>query len=218
MDRILIVEDEEPISELIKMNLKISNYNTFQAYDGEEALNFINNQSIDLVLLDIMIPKIDGLTLLPMIRRKGVPVILLTAKNSLNDKVNGLENGAEDYITKPFEALELLARINVVLRRNKKDSIDNKKTFDGIDVFLDKREVTKNGVKIELTPREFDLLSILIQNKGIALTRDRLLELAWGYDYEGGTRTVDMHIQRIRTKLGTDKIKTVFKIGYRLED
>lgn len=218
MEKILIVEDEEPISELIKMNLEMSGFGTLQAFDGEEALNLINNNNVDLVLLDIMLPKMDGISLLPLIRNKQIPVILLTAKDSLADKVKGLEMGAEDYITKPFEALELIARINVIIRRNKKEESTDKKYFDGMEIFLDKREVIKDGKQIELTPREFDLLSILIINKGIVLTRDRLLELAWGYDYEGGTRTVDMHIQRIRTKLGTEKIKTVFKVGYRLED
>jgi DNA-binding response OmpR family regulator len=216
MSVILIVEDEEPIRELIKLNLSMVGYETLEAGDGEDALQYISNEKIDLVLLDIMLPKLDGYDLLPKILKKDIPTIMLTAKDRLNDKVKGLEMGADDYVTKPFEALELLARISSVLRRAGKEK--NKVVMDDIEIYPDQWKVFKNGQEIELTYKEFDLLCLLAENKGKVLTRDKLLELVWGYEFEGNTRTVDMHIQRLRTKLGTDKIKTIYKVGYRLEE
>lgn len=217
MSTILIVEDEEPIRELIKMNLAMAGYETLEAADGEEALQLINKEKIDLIILDLMLPKYDGFELLPKITSKDIPTIILTARDRLQDKIKGLEMGADDYITKPFEAIELLARIKSVLRRAGKEK--NKITIDdGLEIYLDQRKVLKNGQEVELTCKEFDLLRILVENKGCALSRERLLEVVWGYDFEGHTRTVDMHIQRLRSKLGTDKIKTIYKFGYRLED
>lgn len=217
MSIVLIVEDEDPIRELIKMNLTMAGYDTLEAADGEEALELINTEKIDLIILDIMMPKYDGFELLPKIASKDIPTIVLTAKDRLQDKIKGLEMGADDYITKPFEAIELLARIKSVLRRAGKEK--NKAIIDdGLEIYLDQRKVLRQGKEIELTCKEFDLLRILVENKGCALSRDRLLEVVWGYDFEGNTRTVDMHIQRLRSKLGTDKIKTIYKFGYRLED
>lgn len=215
MKRILVVEDEEPIRELIKLNLTMVGYEVVEAEDGEEGLNFINNDSLDLIILDIMIPKINGYELLPHIRTKNIPVILLTAKDSIKDKVKGLNLGADDYITKPFESVELIARINALLRRCEKR--DNIKKFDDIEIHEDERRVFKNGKEIELTLKEFELLNLLLDNKGIALSREKILKYVWNYDFEGSTRTVDMHIQKLRHKLGTDKITTVYKVGYRLE-
>ncbi|SMB90688.1 DNA-binding response regulator, OmpR family, contains REC and winged-helix (wHTH) domain [Desulfonispora thiosulfatigenes DSM 11270] len=216
MEKILIIEDEDPIRELIKLNLQVAGYETLEASDGSEGLEKFKTEKVDLVLLDIMLPKVDGYEILPQIIKKSIPVILLTAKDGLQDKVKGLDMGADDYVTKPFEAMELLARIKAVLRRSAKDEIKIK--FDDIEIYLDQHKVVKEGEEIELTFKEFDLLRLLAQNKGMVMSRDRLLQLVWDYEYEGNTRTVDMHIQRLRNKLGTDKIKTVYKVGYRLED
>ncbi|SDK81621.1 response regulator transcription factor [Natronincola ferrireducens] len=215
MSVILIIEDEEPIRELIKLNLDMVGYEILEACDGDEALHYINNHKIDLALLDIMLPKQDGYQLLPQILKKNIPTIMLTAKDGLKDKVKGLDMGADDYITKPFEAVELLARIKSVLRRSEKEKI--KVRMDDIEICLEEWKVLKDGKEMDLTYKEFDLLRLLIENKGTAMSRERLLELVWGYEFEGNTRTVDMHIQRLRNKLGTDKIKTIYKVGYRME-
>ncbi|MBW9145771.1 response regulator transcription factor [Clostridium sp. CM028] len=215
--KILIVEDDLAISNLIRLNLNIANYETKEVYDGLEAINIIENEPFDLILLDVMLPNADGFTIMDKIRYLDIPVIFLTAKNSVIDKVTGLKLGAEDYIVKPFEALELLARIETVLRRYGKanDALE----FKDIKIYLKERIVKKSGKIVDLTLKEFELLCILVQNKNIALTRDILLERVWKYDYFGGTRTVDMHIGSIRKKLDlNDNIKTVYKIGYRLED
>lgn len=215
--KILIVEDEVAISNLIKLNLNIAGYDSKQAYDGEEAINIIEEEDFDLILLDVMIPKVDGFEVMGKIRHLDIPVIFLTAKNSVIDKVNGLKLGAEDYIVKPFEAIELLARIETVLRRYGK--MKKNLEFKNITVSLEERVVKKDGRIIELTPKEFELLCVLIQNKNIALSRELLLEKVWQFDYFGGTRTVDIHIGILRKKLGlNDNIKTVYKIGYRLEE
>ena len=215
--KILIVEDELAISRLIKLNLDIANYDSKEVYDGFEALDIIEKEKFDLILLDVMLPNIDGFTIITKIEHLNIPVIFLTAKNSLFDKVNGLKLGAEDYIVKPFEAMELLARIETVLRRygKAKEILE----FKDIKIYLKERIVKKNGELVELTLKEYELLLILIQNKNIALTREMLLERVWQFDYFGGTRTVDMHIGAVRKKLDlNDNIKTVYKIGYRLED
>ncbi len=215
MEKILIIEDEEPIRELIKLNLQMSGYETVSADDGEEGLKFIKEEAVDLIILDIMLPKIDGYKLLPYVLERDISVILLTAKNSLKDKVMGLNLGADDYMTKPFEGMELIARVKALLRRAAKE--ESNKGFEDIKLCVDQRKVFKAGIEVELTPKEFQLLNILVDNKGIALSREKLLELVWDYDFEGNTRTIDMHIQRLRTKLKTDKIATVYKLGYRLE-
>ena len=164
-----------------------------------------------------MIPKLDGFSLMEKMKSYHIPVIFLSAKNSVYDKVNGLKLGADDYIVKPFEAIELLARIETVLRRyGKEDSIIK---FQNIEVALDKREATIQGQPVELTPKEYDLLVVLLKNKNIALSREQFLDKVWGCDFYGETRTVDMHIKSLRKKLQLhDQIKTIYKIGYRLED
>lgn len=217
MKKILIVEDELAISNLIKVHLDITGYETDQAYDGLEALNKIENKGFDLILLDVMIPNIDGFSLLQKIKHLDIPVIFLTAKNSVMDKVNGLKLGAEDYIVKPFEAIELLARIEVVFRRyGKNDNIIN---FKDLTILLEDRIVKKNNKVVDLTLKEFELLVLLLKNKNTAFSREQILESVWGYEYFGETRTVDTHIQKIRKKLGLmENIKTVYKVGYRLED
>lgn len=216
MADILIVEDETSISDLILMNLTMVGHNGFQAYDSKAALEAIKTRHFDLCLLDIMIPGQDGFQLIDKFLAANIPVIYLTAKGALNDRVKGLKLGAEDYITKPFETLELLARIEVILRRYGK--AESSFLYKGVEIILSQRLVRKNGRIIELTAQEFLLLETLIRNRNLALSRDKLLEAAWGYDYIGETRTVDMHIQRLRKKLEwEDVIKTVYKYGYRLE-
>lgn len=216
MRKILIVDDEEKIRELIRMNLELAGYKCDEAEDGEIALEKLNKFSPDLALLDIMLPKKNGYEIAQSFIKQNVPIIFLTAKDSVTDKVKGLKLGVDDYIVKPFESMELLARIEVVLRRTGKFS--DIFEYRNIKVDFAKREVFKNNEKIEMTAQEFELLKVLIQNKNLALSREKLLESAWGYDYYGDTRTVDMHIQRLRKKLSWDDIiVTVYKYGYRLE-
>ncbi len=217
MVHILIVEDERPISELIRMNLEDAGYQCTCAYDGVMALRCLEAGQFDLALLDVMLPKIDGFSLMEEFRSAGTPVIFLTAKTSVADKVRGLHMGAEDYITKPFELAELLARVETVLRRyNKAQGL---LTLD--DVALDPlaRTVTRGGVPVKLTAKEYELALMFLQNRNIALFRDRIYERIWGDYYDGDSRTVDLHIQRMRRKLGWEKrLVTVPKVGYRLED
>ncbi|MCR8844452.1 response regulator transcription factor [Paenibacillus sp. SC116] len=215
--KILIVEDDIHISKIIKMNLNIVNYETTEVYDGLAAFELLQREKFDLILLDVMIPKLDGFELMERIRPYRIPVIFLTAKNSVYDKVDGLKLGADDYMVKPFEAIELLARIETVLRRYGKE--ERVMGFQTLLIDLDKREVTKQGNVVELTPKEYDLIVVLLKNKNIALSREQFIDKVWGPDYYGETRTVDMHIKSLRKKLELqDHIKTVYKLGYRLED
>jgi DNA-binding response OmpR family regulator len=217
MAKILVVEDDIAISNLIKLNLSIASYECKQCYDGEEAFNIIQNEEFDLMLLDVMLPKIDGFSLYEKIKPLVIPTIFLTAKSSVGDKVHGLKIGADDYITKPFEGIELLARIENVLRHYNKNT--NILKHKDLEINLEKRTVKENGKIVDLTLKEFGLLAFLLQNKNIVLTRERLVEKVWGYDYVGETRTIDNHIQKLRKKLNLkDDIKTVFGLGYRLED
>ncbi len=214
MAAILIVEDEKPINELLRRNLTLVGHKCAQAYSGEEALQYTENNNFDLVMLDIMLPKMNGFDVMKDI--DNIPVIFLTARSDLNDRVHGLNLGADDYIIKPFETLELLARVQAVLRRTKKE--DKSFSLDNATVDFVSRKAFCCDREIELAPQEFELLKVLIVNRNIALSREKLLELAWGYDYFGETRTVDVHIQKLRKKLNwEDKIKTVYKLGYRLE-
>ncbi len=214
MERILIVEDDKNIRELIRMNLQLAGYHCTLCRDGKEVEESLSGGKFDLILLDVMLPGLSGFDLIG--RCSGIPVIFVTAKEELQDKLNGLTLGAEDYIVKPFEMMELIARVNVVLRRFRQG--ETCFNLGGVTVNLDQRQVFREEREIDLTPREFSLLEVLITNRNIALSRDKLLELAWGYDYEGETKTVDVHIQRLRKKLGWEKyIRTVIKLGYRLE-
>jgi len=216
MQEILIVEDDKPISDLIQMHLSIDGFISYQMYDAESAASFLSNKTVDLVLLDIMLPKMSGMELLEKILPKEIPVIFLTAKRELPDRIKGLKMGAEDYIVKPFEPIELITRIEVVLRRTGKKEL--KLVFEDLEINEDRREVIKAGKIIDLTLREYELLCMLVRCKRHALSRERLLDDVWGFDYPGGTRTVDMHIQRLRSKLDWhEKIRTIYKIGYRLE-
>lgn len=214
MARILVVEDEIAINELICRNLKLVGHTCATVFDGEAAVAELNRQRFDLVLLDIMLPWLDGFGVFEQTR--SIPTIFLTAKSGLSDRIKGLTMGADDYITKPFEMLELLARVEAVLRR----TMTTRNSFEvgGVRIDFDARQILCGGRIVECTPKEYDLLETLVINRNIALSRERLLELVWGYDFEGDTRTVDVHIQKLRKKLGLEKhIKTVYKLGYRLE-
>ena len=216
MNKILIVEDERPISRLIKINLSDAGYCCVCAFDGKEAIELIDHQQFDLILLDIMLPKINGYELMEYIRPLEIPVIFLIAKSDVKDRVKGLKLGAEDYIVKPFEIIELLARVETVLRRYHKTAT----VLSVYDITVDtlSRIVRKNNQIINLTVKEYDLLLLFIQNKNIALFRDRIYEAVWGDYYMGDSRTVDLHVQRMRKKLGLeDKIVPVYKVGYRLD-
>ncbi len=216
MTKILIVEDEQPIANLIKINLSDAGYQCVCAYDGLTAANVLEREPFDLVLLDVMLPEIDGYELISYINTLNIPAIFLTAKANVMDKVKGLRLGAQDYITKPFEIIELLARVETVLRRFQK----NDRIIKAEDLRIDtlSRIVRKNEKSINLTPKEYDLLLLFLQNKDIALFRDRIYEKVWGEEYMGDSRTVDLHVQRLRKKIGwEDKIKAVYKVGYRLE-
>lgn len=217
MVHILIVEDEHAISDLLKMNLSRAGYECTCAYDGLAAADILENRNFDLVILDIMLPHINGYELMEYIRPMGIPVIFLTAKASLDDKMKGLTSGAEDYIVKPFEVVELLARVNIVLRRYHK--VENVLTFEDITVDVEQQIVKKAEKEVELTPKEFELLVFFLRNRGLVLFRDRIYEKIWGMEYSVQSRTLDLHVQRIRKKLGLEEaLKTVFKTGYRLEE
>ncbi|MEE0800589.1 MAG: response regulator transcription factor [Gemmiger sp.] len=214
MNRILIVEDEETISGLIRSSLRRAGYDCTVASDGVTAADLIAEHDFDLALLDIMLPGLDGYELLEYLRPLGVPVIFITAKGTTRDRVRGLQLGADDYIVKPFEIEELLARVEAVLRRSGRGG----QTLTAFDVTLDcvARQVTQNGRPVDLTPREFALLEQLMRNRGAALYRDVLYERVWGGELPD-SRTLDLHIQRLRKKLNwSDKIETVYRVGYRL--
>lgn len=216
MCKILIVEDEKPISELIRINLTNAGHDCTCVYDGKAAADLLENTRFDLVLLDVMLPNVDGFELMDYIRPMDIPVIFLTAKGNDDDRVKGLRLGAEDYIVKPFAIAELLARVDTVIRRySKADSVIE---FGAVEVLTQSHLVMRRGVAVELTPKEYELLLLFLQNKNIALFRDVIFERVWEGEYTGDTRTVDLHVQRLRKKLGLeDTLKTVYKVGYRLE-
>jgi len=214
MALILIVEDDVSIAQIIRKHLSLVGHECKSVHDGEAVFEMLNKHSFDLVLLDVMLPGMDGFTVMKQI--EDIPVIFLTAKNALHDRIKGFKMGADDYIIKPFEMLELQARVEAVLRRTGKAC----KSFVLADVRVDfeSRRVYLKNQLVDCTPKEYDLLEVLITNRNIALSREKLLELAWNYDYEGDTRTVDVHIQKLRKKLALENhIVTVYKMGYRLE-
>ena len=214
MNKILIVEDEEAIANLIYMNLKNAGYFCEIAYDGQDGADKLSENHYDLCLLDIMLPKINGYELLSYAKSMEIPVIFLTAKGETADKVEGLRAGADDYITKPFEIIELLARVENVLRRFQKV----KQTIEVLDLSIDvsSRTVLKQGKPVKLTYKEFDLLLLFVQNPNIALYRESIYERVWDAPYIGDQRTIDLHVQRLRRKTGLEKqIETVYKVGYR---
>lgn len=224
MQKILIVEDEEKIARFVELELKHEGYDIEKAFDGRKGLELAENGGYDLILLDIMLPGINGIEILRRIRKNSnVPVIMLTARDAVMDKVSGLDMGADDYITKPFAIEELLARIRVILRKN---IVTENKTHvlhcNGITLDSDRFKVTYNGVPVELTAKEFSLLQTLMQNKNIVMSRDTLLEDVWGYDYMGETNVVDVYVrylrQKIDEKFGAKIITTVRGVGYVIKE
>lgn len=216
MNRILIVEDEKAISHLLYINLRDEGYDCTCALDGMAAADLLETEHYDLVLLDLMIPKISGYELLGYIKPLDIPVIIITAMGQVQERINGLRKGADDYIVKPFQMGEVIARIEAVLRRVGKNSCE----FELFGVYINTRHrvVKRDGVVVNLTVKEYDLLVELVKNKNIALYREQLYEKIWNEPFTGETRTLDSHIQRLRRKLNwEDHIKTVFRIGYRLE-
>ena len=214
MAKILIVEDEFPINNLISKNLTLTGHECLSAYDGLSAIELIQGSSPDLVILDVMLPGLSGFDLIKLIG--DIPVIFVTARSGLDDRLKGLSLGADDYIVKPFAIQELLARVSIVLRRTKRG--DNSISFDGLTVDMGSRKVYRGDEKINLTPKEYALLEVLINHRNLALSREKLISMVWTYDYEGDTRTVDVHIQQLRQKLELkDRIKTIYKVGYRFE-
>ncbi len=220
--RILVVDDEVPIQELLKFNLEQAGFNVEVAGDGNQALEMFEKNKPDLIVLDLMLPGKDGYDVCKAIRKtSNTPIIMLTAKETELERVLGLELGADDYITKPFSPLELVARIKAVLRRSAGQEDDDIDEFRVGSIFMkvDTREVTVKGELVELTRKEFDLLHTFLQNLGKVLTREFLLQKVWGYEYEGETRTVDVHIRHLRRKLGPegeDRIETIHGVGYKL--
>ena len=216
MINILIIEDDENIAKVIKATLQMVNYDSFCCYDGKSGMAEAVKGGYDVILLDIMLPEMNGFEVMERIKGCGVPVIFLTAMQDVTDKVLGLRLGAEDYIVKPFEALELLARIDVVLRRsNKTQNILN---YEDIVVDISRHIITQGGKPVQLTPKEFDVLVYFLQHPDIAVTRECLLSNIWGYEFAGESRTVDIHVQQLRRKLNLkDKLITISKLGYRLD-
>ncbi len=223
---IYLVEDESHIQQLVKYNLEANGYSVSTFFSGEEMLSRCETDIPDMFILDVMLPGIDGYEILRRIRQnpnlKALPVIMLTAKGEEFDRVLGLELGADDYITKPFSIRELIARVKAVFRRSEQPQEVSQSVLSagGITIDSERHEVVKDGKKIELTPKEFELLKILMQNRGKVMSRDVLLEKVWGFDYYGETRTVDVHIRYLRQKIENDDskpeyIETVRGIGYR---
>ena len=217
MTKVLIVEDEPPISNLIRLSLTKNGYACKCVFDGMEAADFLEKERTDLILLDVMLPKLDGFELMEYIRPLNIPVIFLTAKNAVDDRVKGLRMGAEDYIVKPFEIAELLARVEVVLRRygRSEDLIQ----MDELRIDVRSMRVERNGIEIALTPKEYELLLLFTRNPGMALYRETIYERVRGGELELGSKTVDLYVQRLRKKVGWEKkLVAVSKVGYRLEE
>ena len=216
MAKILIVEDDVNIAKMLEVTLSIGGYESERCDNGKKGVDLVTSQSYDLVLLDVMLPDMDGFKVIEYIDKEETAVIFLTALQDVMDKVKGLKLGAEDYIVKPFETVELLARIEVVLRRKHKSK--NTIHYGDITMNIDEHTVKKGDDYVSLTPKEFDILAFFLQNQDIALTRERLLATVWGYEFMGETRTVDIHVQQIRKKMGLhNKLVTIPKLGYRLE-
>lgn len=216
MAKILIVEDESAIANLIRLSLTKAGHVCVCAGDGALAADLLECNPYDLVLLDIMLPEIDGMTLMEYIHPMEIPVIFITAKGDVDDRVKGLRAGAEDYIVKPFEIAELLARVDVVLRRYRK--ADTVLYIGGLEIDTNAMRVRRNGQDLRLTPKEYKLLLLFAQNPGRALYRETIYERVWGKDFPYGSKTVDLHVQRLRKKIGWEELlQAVNKVGYRLE-
>lgn len=227
MIKVLIVDDEKPICDLIDMNLSEAGYHCTSVQDGLTALNLIESEKFDLILLDIMLPGVNGYDIMEYIRPLEIPVIFITAKHEVKDRVKGLKLGADDYLVKPFDVVELVARVEAVLRRYNKT--ERQLSAGDVVVDIEARMVTKGGRPVELTNKEFGLLVLFIKNKNVALFRETLYEKVWEGEYYGDSRTVDLHVQRLRRKMGWEpnlmgmddgnepRLVAVYKVGYRLE-
>lgn len=216
MIKILIVDDEKSICDLIDLNLSATGYHCETVQDGLEAIDKIERESYDLVLLDIMLPGADGYDIMEYIRPLGVPVIFITAKHEVKDRVKGLKLGADDYLIKPFDVVELTARVEAVLRRYNKT--EHLLTIGDVTVDMEAHRVTRGGRIVDLTNKEFGLLVLFMKNKNIALFREILYEKVWEDEYFGDSRTLDLHVQRLRKKMGWENnLVAVYKVGYRLE-
>ena len=215
MIKILIVDDEKPICDLIDLNLSAAGYFCKSVQDGMKAIELIEKETFDLILLDIMLPGVDGFDIMEYIRPLKIPVIFITAKGDVKDRVKGLRLGAEDYLVKPFDVVELLARVEVVLRRFHKRGAQL--SAGDVVVDMEARMVMKAGVPVVLTNKEYGLLVLFIQNKNIALFKESLYEKVWGEEYDGDSRTLELHVQRLRKKMGWEnQLVAVYKVGYRL--
>ncbi|MCI8660348.1 MAG: response regulator transcription factor [Lachnospiraceae bacterium] len=216
MIKILIVDDEKPICDLIDLNLSAAGYHCRAVQDGVAALGMIEEGRYDLILLDVMLPGVDGYDIMEYIRPLKIPVIFITAKYEVKDRVRGLKLGADDYLVKPFDVVELVARVEAVLRRYHK--AENILSAGDVVVDVEARQVMRGGTPVVLTNKEFGLLLLFIRNKNVALFRETLYENVWEGEYSGDSRTVDLHVQRLRKKLGWERcLVTVYKVGYRLE-
>ncbi len=216
MIRILVVDDEKPICDLIDINLSAAGYDCKTVQDGLAAIDLIEREDFDLILLDIMLPGADGFDIMEYIRPLKVPVIFITAKSDVRDKIKGLKLGAEDYLVKPFDVLELMARVEVVLRRYSKTEQVLK--AGDVTVDLEARKVNRGGKQVVLTNKEYGLLVLFIQNKNVALFKETLYEKVWKDEYIADSRTLELHVQRLRRKMGWEKnLVAVYKVGYRLE-
>lgn len=220
MIKILIVDDEKPICDLIDLNLSKAGYHCTAVQDGAEALRIIENEKFDLILLDIMLPGIDGFDIMEYIRPMEIPVIFITAKYEVRDRVKGLKLGADDYLVKPFDVVELVARVEAVLRRYNKT--ERRLSAGDVVVDVEARTVMKDGRPVELTNKEFLLLVLFLRNRNVALFRETLYEKVWEGEYSGDSRTLDLHVQRLRKKLNWEngefpRLVAVYKVGYRLE-
>lgn len=222
MYKILIVDDEEKIRQVLKEYLEFSGYSVSEASDGMDAINKCKAFDFDLIIMDIMMPRLDGISAVKEIRKtKNTPVIMLSARSEEYDKMFGFEVGADDYVTKPFSPREIVARVKAILNRVNlaNPNIREHITFDGLDIDFSGRSVTVDGVKLEMTPKEYELLFYLVRNKGLAISREKLLSNVWGFDFFGDDRTVDTHIKMLRSNLGKyrDCIVTLRGLGYKFE-
>lgn len=217
MIKILVVEDEKPISDLIRLNLRKEGYECTAVYNGFDAIDIVDTEHFDLVLLDVMLPGADGFEVMDYIKPLSIPVIFITARATIDDRLHGLTSGAEDYMIKPFDPLELIARVNIVLRRY--DKTEKILTLGDLTVNTESNEVIKAGEQIRLTPKEYEMLVLFLRNKNITLYRDKIYEEVWGGDSDAETRTVDLHVQRIRKKVGLkSNLVTVYNMGYKLTE
>lgn len=224
MFRILVVDDEEKIREVIREYGEFEGHTVLEAKDGMEAVNICKEQDFDVIVMDIMMPRLDGFSAYKEIKKiKDIPVLMLSAREEEYDKLFGFEIGIDDYVVKPFSPKEVMARLNVIVNRHKKMQgkfdFNEKYKFEGLEIDMVGRNVIVDGVKVEMTPKEYDLLFYLVKNKNVALTRDKLLNEVWGYDFFGDDRTVDTHIKMLRNSIGIyrDFIVTLRGLGYKFE-